>query len=268
MSVDGHEVRLVQRGIDRPPTAAALSGSVAVERHRTAISRSGLSAPMQALARWGFLDGAPTVLDYGCGRGDDVRALAAAGLRAVGWDPHFAPDAPREPSEVVNLGFVLNVIDDLEERNATLRAAFGLAKCVLSVAVMTVRKGSGSDHADGLLTTRGTFQKYFGQTELRAYVAEVLGREPVTVGPGLVFVFRSDEEEQSFLARRQRRATLAANDRFEMPLPPASARAGRSSAYARHQDLLDAFWSAALELGRLPEADEFGRADELSAGLG
>lgn len=259
LSVDGHEV---QKGTGRPPSTAT------VERHRTAIARSGLSAPMQALARWGFLDGASTVLDYGCGRGDDVRALSAAGLRAAGWDPHFAPDGPREPAEVVNLGFVLNVIDDPEERSATLRAAFGLATRVLAVAVMTARKRSGRDHADGVLTTRRTFQRYFGQAELRAYVAQVLGREPVTVGPGLVFVFRSDEEEQAFLAHRQRRAAHAVDDPFEMRLPPAEARAGLSSAYARHQDLLDAFWSAALELGRLPEADEFWRADELSAALG
>jgi len=263
LSVDGHEVRMVRQGTEQS------SAKVTVERHRTAIARSGLSAPMQALARWGFLDGAPTVLDYGCGRGDDVRALSAAGLPAVGWDPHFVPDAPRATSDVVNLGFVLNVIDDPAERSATLRAAFGLATRVLSVAVMTIRKDSGCGHADGHLTTRGTFQKYFSQAELRAYVAEVLGREAVTVGPGLVFVFRSDEEEQAFLARRQRRAVNAIDGSVGMPLPPAKARAaGRTSAYARHQDLLDAFWSATLDLGRLPEADEFGRWDELSAALG
>ena len=35
----------------------------AVARHRTAIARSRLSTPMQALARWGFLGGMSTVLD-------------------------------------------------------------------------------------------------------------------------------------------------------------------------------------------------------------
>lgn len=216
---------------------------------------------MRALARWGYLDGSPTVLDYGCGRGDDVRALRGAGLCVAGWDPHFAPEAPPSPAQAVNLGFVLNVIEDPAERSEALRSAYGLAERVLAVAVMLAGKGGGADYADGVVTTRRTFQKYFGQMELRAYVAEVLGREPVTVGPGLVFVFRSDEEEQAFLARRQRRAAQSVGDRFEMRLPPAEARGGRSSAYARHQDLLDAFWSATLELGRLPEADEFGRAD-------
>lgn len=89
---------------------------LAVARHRTAISRSRLSAPMQSLARWGFFDGSQTVLDYGCGRGDDVSALAAAGVNATGWDPHFAPEAPLAEADIVNLGFVLNVIEDPEER--------------------------------------------------------------------------------------------------------------------------------------------------------
>lgn len=244
------------------------SGSVRIARHRTAISRSCLSAPIRALAQWGYLDGSPTVLDYGCGRGDDVRALCTAGVRATGWDPHFAPEALREPAEIVNLGFVLNVIEDTDERSAALRAAYGLAERVLSVAVMLTGKGSGAEHADGVLTTRRTFQKYFGQAELRAYIAGVVGREPVTVGPGLVFVFRSDEEEQAFLARRQRSTAPGVVDRFELPLPPAEPKRRSSSVYGRHQDLLDAFWAAALDLGRLPEADEFERGEELRASLG
>jgi hypothetical protein len=45
---------------------------------------------------------------------------------------------------------------------------------------MPTGKGGGADHADGMLTSRRTFQKYFGQAELRAYVAQVLDREPVS----------------------------------------------------------------------------------------
>lgn len=75
-----------------------------IKRHRTALSRNHLSAPVQALLRHGFLN-ASRFLDYGCGRGDDVRALLALGVPASGWDPHFAPDAPRQATPVVNLGF-------------------------------------------------------------------------------------------------------------------------------------------------------------------
>ena len=161
--LEGHEIIL-----GRVESGAATDGSpppVVVARHRTAIARSRLSTPMQALARWGFLDGTPTVLDYGCGRGHDVSILAAAGIAARGWDPHFAPDVPLEPAEVVNLGFVLNVIERPPERAEALRRAYDLAKRVLAVAVMT-GKGSGFEHADGVLTSRGTFQRYFSQAEL------------------------------------------------------------------------------------------------------
>lgn len=264
LQIENHQVVV---GSEETAAGGGSSG-VGIARHRTAISRSRLSTPMRALAQWGYLDGSPSVLDYGCGRGDDVRALCTAGVRATGWDPHFAPEAPREPAEIVNLGFVLNVIEDLDERSEALRAAYGLAERVLSVGVMLTGKGSGAEHADGVLTTRRTFQKYFGQAELRAYVAQILGREPVTIGPGLVFVFRSDEEEQAFLARRQRSTVPGVVDRFELPLSPAEPRSGSSSSYARQQDLLDAFWAAALELGRLPEVDEFERGEELHTRLG
>ncbi|MFD2113524.1 hypothetical protein [Thiorhodococcus fuscus] len=44
-------------------------------RHLTALVRYGFSAPIQSLARYGFLDGRHRLFDYGCGRGDDVRGL-------------------------------------------------------------------------------------------------------------------------------------------------------------------------------------------------
>lgn len=94
-----------------------------IQRHRTALSRTGLSAPMQVLARHGFLDATLTLFDYGCGRGDDITALRAHGVDARGWDPHFAPSAEHVRADVVNLGFVINVIEDRDERIVALRCA-------------------------------------------------------------------------------------------------------------------------------------------------
>lgn len=51
-----------------------------VARHKTAIDRNQLSQPMQALARHNYLNGEYSVLDYGCGKGDDVRELKAHGI--------------------------------------------------------------------------------------------------------------------------------------------------------------------------------------------
>ena len=76
-----------------------------------------------------------TVLDYGCGRGEDVCLLRKDGLKAEGWGPHFRPEGPIKPADVVNLGYVLNVIENPAERTETLRKAHALALRTLVVAV-------------------------------------------------------------------------------------------------------------------------------------
>ena len=88
------------------------SENAIIARHLTALSRSNLSAPMQCLARHGFLDGTLSVFDYGCGRGDDIRNLTGNAIRVSGWDPHYAPDQPKQVADIVNLGFVINVIEN------------------------------------------------------------------------------------------------------------------------------------------------------------
>jgi len=205
LAVQGH--RLVSRGAEEAP----------VMRHRTAMARRSLSTPMQALWRHGYLAAPSTVLDYGCGRGDDLATLQSIGLEAQGWDPYFRPDGVRHEADVVNLGFVLNVIEDLDERATALRSAFGYARTVLAVSVLLGGRTAYERYRlfrDGVLTSRGTFQKYFTHTELGTYLADTLGREAVSVGPGLYFVFRSDEAEQDFLERRQRSTDVLA------PTPP------------------------------------------------
>jgi len=119
---------------------------------------------MQCAARHGFLDGTRSVFDYGCGRGHDVAILEAGGITVSGWDPHFRPDVDLAQADLVNLGYVLNVIEQQSEREETLKTAFDLTKQLLVVAVLTdhTPAGDGStEYGDGLMTTRGTFQKYF-----------------------------------------------------------------------------------------------------------
>jgi len=105
-------------------------------RHLTALTRFGFSAPVQSLARYGFLDRSFRVFDYGCGRGDDVRGLVENGIEAGGWDPYYAADNPIAPADIVNLGFVVNVIEDFDERLEALTRAWSLAERLLVVSVM------------------------------------------------------------------------------------------------------------------------------------
>ena len=95
-----------------------------VQRHLTALSRSNFSAPVQALSRHGLIQPGVTFFDYGCGRGDDVRWLLANNIDPMGWDLHFATDVARRPADVVNIGFVINVIENMSERVEALRGAY------------------------------------------------------------------------------------------------------------------------------------------------
>jgi len=67
---------------DSIPVNSASPESPSVARHLTALVRYAFSAPIQALARYGFLERGVSVFDYGCGHGDDVR-----GLRENGYKP-------------------------------------------------------------------------------------------------------------------------------------------------------------------------------------
>ena len=69
-----------------------------------------------------------TVFDYGCGRGDDLRHLRQLGYEADGWDPAHRPNTERRPADIVNLGYVVNVIENQSERATALRSAWELAR--------------------------------------------------------------------------------------------------------------------------------------------
>jgi DNA phosphorothioation-associated putative methyltransferase len=227
----------------------------AVFRHRTALSRYALSAPVQCLARYGLLNDQHDFFDYGCGRGDDVRNLTASGLIARGWDPYFAPDEDRVVADLVNLGFVINVIENHEERIDALLGAYRLTRKLLVVSVMLFNQNAlrGQSYNDGIVTRRGTFQKYYTQAEIKQFIGNVLDEDPLPVGPGMFFVFRDQELEQHFLCARQRNAGAVARLRVASPRPFRLAKPDR---YAEYEPALDALWTQWLTLGREPDASE------------
>ncbi|WP_279357268.1 DNA phosphorothioation-associated putative methyltransferase [Methylobacterium indicum] len=253
--------RIAEAGliIDGQVLAPGPAGGEPVEiaRHRTAIGRTRLSAPMQALVRHDFIQEGVTVLDYGCGQGDDVRALREGGIAATGWDPHFLPDADLAPADVVNLGFVLNVIESRAERVETLRRAWSYCRRVLAVAVMVAghRPTAGlQPYGDGYLTSRGTFQRYFTPIELREIIGEATGVEAVAVANGVAFAFREAADERDFLFRRQvRRAPREVQFR---PSPRERTVSVREPLAERMRPVLEAVWTTMLTLGRSPAPDE------------
>ena len=239
-----------------------------IARHRTAIARRDLSQPVQLLIANGVIAADSTVFDYGCGQGDDVAALVSNGFEAFGWDPHHAKDGPRRPADVVNLGFVLNVVEDRHERVETLKAAWSFARRALAVAVMPQGKVSLAGlrpYLDGYVTSWGTFQKYYVQQELRDFIEEVLGEAPVALGPGMFAVFRDKDLEQEVLLRRRSRAVV----RPVGMRPPERVRAAsagmRPSLAERVRPMLEPLWQAMVQRGRPLDAEEF--PDEVRTGL-
>lgn len=234
---EGHLIPLPQSLQESPP----------VYRHRTAINRHRLSTPIQSLLHHGYLNGKYSVFDYGCGRGHDVYELQTYGLDVQGWDPVYAPHQLKCSADIVNLGFVINVIENPEERQITLQEAYYLCRYFLVVAVM-LKKGNldqkFQSYGDGVITRRNTFQKYYAQQEIKMYLENTLKHQAIAIGPGLFYVFHNVREEQLFLSRRQRVKRPSWQQKI-------------------HQTGLEDFWAHCLELGRLPTSEEFECSDQI-----
>jgi DNA phosphorothioation-associated putative methyltransferase len=179
--------------------------TVLVARHKTAMVRAALSRPLAMALADQLIDPSLFVFDYGCGRGDDIRNLASLGYNADGWDPSHRPNAQRREADVVNLGYVVNVIERPEERAEVLRSAWALAQRLLIVSARLTwdaRDLTGRALGDGLVTSTGTFQKFYEQTELAAWVEETLGMKPYAAAPGVLYMFRDEAAAQQFVASR------------------------------------------------------------------
>src|SRR3989338_1383923 len=103
----------------------------AIARHKTAISRIEFSRPVKLALTDKILTTEKSFFDYGCGHGDDLRLLGGLGFQAAGWDPVHRPDQERRHAPVVNIGYVVNVIENPAERQDALRRAWALAEQVL-----------------------------------------------------------------------------------------------------------------------------------------
>jgi DNA phosphorothioation-associated putative methyltransferase len=176
-----------------------------IARHKTALTRAALSRPMATAIADGLLPEGAAVFDYGCGKGDDLRYLRALGYEAHGWDPAHRPKVERAPASIVNLGYVINVIERPLEREEALRSAWLLAEDLLVVSArMTwdARDLVGPPMADGLVTRTGTFQKFYEHTELSDWIEQTLDVKPHAAAPGIFYVFRDEASAQRFVASR------------------------------------------------------------------
>ena len=248
-----------------------------VQRHLTALSRTTLSAPLQSLLRHGLLRDGAAFLDYGCGRGDDLAGLQGIGIDGHGWDPHYRPDGLLVESDVVNLGFVINVIEDFDERIEALSNAYRLARRVLAVSTMLQSEGhSGRTFRDGVLTGRNTFQKYYSQAELQQFIESVLDETATPVAPGIFYVFKDRSLERQFYTDRmgsRSRAARAALPTLSVYRYPSKSRSPPTTRTEPPEDperavVLARLWQRCLGLGRLAEPDEVDDGESLRSTFG
>lgn len=113
------------------------------------------------------------------------------------------------------------------------------------------------------MTQRGTFQKYFTQTEIKTFLDQVLDEEAIPVAPGVLYVFRDKDAEQRFLvdrSRRRRPPLRAPTPRPRLPTTrePRERRDRAAEREAAWREPLERLWTLWLNLGRPPEKSEIG----------
>lgn len=118
-----------------------------------------------------------THLDYGCGRGDDVRQLQAKNFRSRGYDPYYFPRTFKRAADVVTLLYVLSTIEVPVLRCEVLCHAYQLTRQTLVVSAITgrSRNHAGITYNDGVITKWGTFEKCYSHTELKHLIEDTLG---------------------------------------------------------------------------------------------
>ena len=178
-------------------------------RRKTAISRTDYSRPIKLALSDGVIAPDSTVFDFGCGRGDDVRYLGLRGIDAWGWDPGHRPTGTVAPAQVVNVGYVVNVIEDAEERAQCLMRAWSFTERALIVSARLTSETpdlvSVAPYGDGFVTSLPTFQKFYEQAELKNWLEDHVSESAVAAGPGVFYVFRGTADRMAFLASRYRR---------------------------------------------------------------
>jgi DNA phosphorothioation-associated putative methyltransferase len=128
---------------------------------------------------------------------------------------------------------------------------------IVSAQILVSGRGHQQvEFGDGVLTRRGTFQKFFTQAELRNFVESALQAEAIPAAPGIFYVFRDQSLRETFLAARyRRRSTISAITAAELR-------------FEQSRECLEPLMRTIEELGRLPAPIEFPNAVEVISAFG
>jgi DNA phosphorothioation-associated putative methyltransferase len=218
-----------------------------IERYKAAMVRKELSRPVRLALEAELFTPETTFFDYGCGYGEDIKQVARKGYTSGGWDPYYRPDTPLHEADIVNLGYVINVIEDQGERREALIKAWELTQKVLVVSAQVLISAASDRlmaYADGVITQRNTFQKYYEQEELKTYIDQVLEVDAIPVDLGIYFVFRDRTQAELFRASRFHSRLSTPRIRIEV------------RRFEDYQDLLAPLMIFVTDRGRLPKRGE------------
>ena len=250
ISLVGHHVACP---IDSPTSGKQ---TILIERHKAALKRSELSRPVRIAWEANLFTEQTTFFDYGCGYGVDVQLIKERGYTSSGWDPYYRPDAAFKPADIVNIGYIINVIEDIVERREALIKAWELTRQVLIVSAQVLvddlRRGLVA-YGDGIITNRNTFQKYYEQEELKLYIDQVLGVDSIPAGLGIYFIFRHENQAESFRVSRL-------YSRIRTPRIQAQVRN-----FEDYRELLTPLMDFYTQRGRLPVKGELSSEDAIKA---
>lgn len=228
-------------------------------RDLTAMARRTLSRPIQIALEHGILAKGTSILDYGCGRGYDVDSLKSQGWAIRGWDPVHRPTTRRSAVDVVTLIYVINVIEREDERLRTIQHAWKLARQCLVVAARLEHERDEAHirpAADGWMTLRGTFQRFYEQDDLQYWIQHALGREAIVAAPGVFYVFKDQAAMERFKARR-----------YRVRIPAIQTRIADQK-FLDHADLLEPLMSFVAAHGRVPRTEELADPSSLVEAFG
>ncbi|NER03562.1 MAG: DNA phosphorothioation-associated putative methyltransferase [Okeania sp. SIO3C4] len=231
-----------------------------IERHKAAIARKKISKPVRLGLEANLFTEGTTFFDYGCGHGGDIKHIAQKGYQSAGWDPYYLPDNTCISADVVNLGYVINVIESLAERREALIKAWGLTKEVLIVSAMVLINDHKTQnklaYGDGIITSRNTFQKYYEQEELKSYIDQVLNVDSIPIDLGIFLVFKDEKQGQNFRASRLK--TRLSRPRIN----------SKNQKFVDYEEQLIPLMNFMSDRGRLPVRGEIAEEADLIAEFG
>lgn len=169
---------------------------ILTDRQKTSIARKALSVPVKTALTKGFLVSGNTIHDYGCGslenmekHGNDVTRLQTLGFNTTG---HDLDHGQKQQADIVFCSYVINVIENPNERKEVIRDAYNLCNKILILSARVDKKSlensKTTPYADGVVTQNNTFQKFYTTSELQSLVKDVLGRDSIKLRNGSVII--------------------------------------------------------------------------------